>query len=82
MKRLLPFLLGLLLSALISLLMFLLLPAILLAWLAWRVHERDVLGAGWERGTDCADEDVPPCNFVMTRTDTGHTVIWTWNTND
>jgi len=29
---------------------------------------------------DCAEEDVPPYNFVMTRTDTGHTVTWTWST--
>lgn len=41
-----------------------------LPWLAWRPM------------ADCDDEDVPPYNFVMTRTDTGHSVTWTWDTND
>ena len=34
----------------------------------------------WKPATTCDVEDVPPYNFVMTRTDTGHTVTWTWST--
>jgi hypothetical protein len=33
----------------------------------------------WKPATICDDEDVPPYNFVMTRTDSGHSVTWTWN---
>ncbi|HLE92710.1 MAG TPA: hypothetical protein VI753_16285 [Anaerolineales bacterium] len=61
MKRILPFLLGLLLSAYV------------LPWLMMR-RQYDL----WKPATTCADEDVPPYNYIMTRTDTGHTVTWTW----
>ena len=32
----------------------------------------------WKPATICAEEDAPSCNYVVTRTDSGHTVNWTW----
>jgi len=66
MKRMFFFALGFLLSVYV------------LPWvLTLRGRPRDP----WKPATICDDEDVPPYNFVMTRTDSGHTVTvnWTWS---